>query len=514
MVEVRDPGINDNKYPLGTLWLNNNAPYNVWILVNVAKGIATWIQLSTGGGVLQTLTSNTGGAVSPTAGNINVVGDGVTITGAGNPGTSTITFSVVGGAVLSTLTGNSGGAVSPNMGNINIVGSGLVTVVGNPGTNTLTISAGGAAADSFPTDSGTATPAGGILNVLGGTAGRDIDTSGSGNTIHIDLKNSITLGDLSNLGTADAITATTGNITVTAGNINMALANTAGTVGVYKVNNNKFLYAYPDITGTFVGAAGNTTGSGRFNTAVGDVAGVSLTTGAQNTLLGWTAGAGLTTGGENTAIGYGTGATITTGSRNTLLGFNAGVNYAGAESNNIMISNTGVVSESNVMRLGTSGSGGGQVSTAYIAGTYAVNVGSVASVVSIASTGQIGSTVITGGSGITVTPGANTITISGSGVIVFNYTNVNTTPYVVGSTDEYLSVDSSGAPITVELPNAAPSTGRVYYIKDRTGSAGTNNITITTVGGAVTIDGSTSFVMNTNYEAVNVIFNGTNYEIF
>ena len=47
------------------------------------------------GGPVETLTSNSGGAVGPTAGNINVVGDGVTLTGVGNPGTSTITFSVL-----------------------------------------------------------------------------------------------------------------------------------------------------------------------------------------------------------------------------------------------------------------------------------------------------------------------------------------------------------------------------------------------------------------------------------
>lgn len=51
-----------------------------------------------GSSTVDTLTSNTGGAVPPTGGNINVVGDGVLLTGAGNPGTSTITYSVVNGA--------------------------------------------------------------------------------------------------------------------------------------------------------------------------------------------------------------------------------------------------------------------------------------------------------------------------------------------------------------------------------------------------------------------------------
>src|SRR5690242_12625586 len=94
------------------------------------------------------------------------------------------------GAFVQTLTGNTGGPVPPTGGNINVVGDGItVTVAGNPGTSTLTISLGGSIAESFPTDSGTATPAGNILNIFGGTAGRDINTSGSGNTIHVDLNN-------------------------------------------------------------------------------------------------------------------------------------------------------------------------------------------------------------------------------------------------------------------------------------------------------------------------------------
>lgn len=50
------------------------------------------------------------------------------------------TSSVIPIGGVATLTGNSGGAVSPSVGNINVVGSGAITVTGNPGTSTLTIS--------------------------------------------------------------------------------------------------------------------------------------------------------------------------------------------------------------------------------------------------------------------------------------------------------------------------------------------------------------------------------------
>lgn len=48
-----------------------------------------------GGSPVETLTGNSGGAVSPTANNINVIGDGVTTNVIGTPGTSTLTISVI-----------------------------------------------------------------------------------------------------------------------------------------------------------------------------------------------------------------------------------------------------------------------------------------------------------------------------------------------------------------------------------------------------------------------------------
>lgn len=122
---------------------------------------------------------------------------------------------------------------------------------------------------------------------------------------------------------------------------------------------------------------------------------------------------------------------------------------------------------------------------------------------------------LTAGNGISITNGAGSITIASSGSSFFNVTSVNhgVSPYTVLMTDEFLAVDVSGGVVTIKLPNA-PTTGQVWTIKDSKGQAFTNNITVTTVGGAVTIDGSTSFTMNTNFASISVIFDGTSYEIF
>lgn len=121
---------------------------------------------------------------------------------------------------------------------------------------------------------------------------------------------------------------------------------------------------------------------------------------------------------------------------------------------------------------------------------------------------------LTAGANISIVNGANSITISAaSGSATINYTRVTTTPYVVTGTDDFLGVDTTSSPITVELPNN-PSTGRVFSVKDTFGNALTNNITVTTVGGVVGIDGGTSYLIVADYESISLIFNGTNYEIF
>ncbi len=121
---------------------------------------------------------------------------------------------------------------------------------------------------------------------------------------------------------------------------------------------------------------------------------------------------------------------------------------------------------------------------------------------------------VLGSSGISTSGSGNTVTLTLTGVAL-SYVNVTfgMSPYTVTATDYYISCDSSGGPITILLPNA-PTTYDEYIIKDRTGNALTNNITVTTVGGVVTIDGVATYVFDENYESIEMIFNGSTYEIF
>lgn len=167
--------------------------------------------------------------------------------------------------------------------------------------------------------------------------------------------------------------------------------------------------------------------------------------------------------------------------------------------------------------------GGGTGATSFTAHSILLGQGtSAVTALGAATNGQIpiGSTgadpvlaTISAGSNISITNAAGSITIDAvSGSQVVNLTPVSTTPYVASATDYFLSVDTSVA-ITIQMPNA-PSTGRVFVIKDATNNASVNNITVTTVGGVVLIDGSASYVMNQNYGSASFIFNGTSYEVF
>jgi hypothetical protein len=120
---------------------------------------------------------------------------------------------------------------------------------------------------------------------------------------------------------------------------------------------------------------------------------------------------------------------------------------------------------------------------------------------------------LTPGTGISITNAAGSITIAANGTTTLAYTPVNTSPYVVLPADDFISVDSSGGAITIQLPNAATA-GKAFIIKDRTGSAAVHAITVTTVGGVVLIDGAATFVMNTAYESVNIIGNASAYEVY
>ncbi|MFM7851300.1 MAG: hypothetical protein ACKO96_05115 [Flammeovirgaceae bacterium] len=72
---------------------------------------------------------------------------------------------------------------------------------------------------------------------------------------------------------------------------------------------------------------------------------------------------------------------------------------------------------------------------------------------------------------------------------------------------DIIYVTTSGGAVTILLPPAADMQDREIYIKDATGNAATNNITID-ANGSETIDSGTTYVANTNWQSVKIVSNG------
>lgn len=368
---------------------------------------------------------------------------------------------------LETLTGNSGGAVGPDgAGNIDVIGSAPIDVTGNPGTNTLTIGTDGTLATDYVTDAGTANPAADVINVLGGT---NMNTAGAGATVTINLDTDVlnltdlTVDNLELNGNTLSSTDVNGDVLIFPNGTGAVVIDPYLTVGNSSANNTETI-----------------NGSAITSVIVAEAEGATDLGGIQDHRHSDTAG--------------------------------FGAHYLGLRSRGDHTTPTVVQSGDNIWRM----VGAGYDGTDYAqAGEIRIDVDGTPG-----SNDMPGRIVFS-----TSQDGAQSPTealrisqdqrVTFSGGIVTNMTALDNTdsPYTVLDPDYYLTCDVTLGVLTIDLPDA-PSTGRTYIVKDAAGNAATNNITVTTTGGVVTIDGSTTFVMNTDYQAAQFIFNGTSYEVY
>ena len=92
---------------------------------------------------------------------------------------------------------------------------------------------------------------------------------------------------------------------------------------------------------------------------------------------------------------------------------------------------------------------------------------------------------------------------------------VTTTPYHILVTDEVIFVNVTSGPASVVLPSSGSSGigfAWSFYIKDYSGTAQTNPITITAAGGK-TIDGGSFAIINGGYAHIHVVYDSTNWKI-
>lgn len=331
-------------------------------------------------------------------GSLTSTGSTISIT----PGAGTINLEANGSTVGSTITGNTGGALSPTAGNWNIVGSVSaagttpVSTSGSVSTLTANVQTSQALAATDATKIGLcnfdsssfAVDANGFVTFTGGGS-------------------SITLtGDTGTPITGSSLTVFANTATQNCG-ATVSFSNDGATTSTLNVSDGSGNTVIGHQSGITLGTGSNLTslGVGNFTTVtnasdcvcIGNSAGNGITSGSNSVYVGNGAGFLNTTGTENVAIGtqaLGYNGFIT-GSHNTTLGFNAGLNYKSTESSNILIGPViGTVGENNVIRIGNQGSGSGQQNTTFIAGIASVSVSNTQMVTIDTSTGQMGSQAI------------------------------------------------------------------------------------------------------------------------
>lgn len=93
---------------------------------------------------------------------------------------------------------------------------------------------------------------------------------------------------------------------------------------------------------------------------------------------------------------------------------------------------------------------------------------------------------------------------------------VITTPGVTALTASQVTyndvyVNAAGA-VTLQMPSGAFQ-GQEWMVKDISGAANTNPITVTSAGNAFPIDSYASFQLNNNYASLSFVWNGTGLSV-
>jgi len=119
-----------------------------------------------------------------------------------------------------------------------------------------------------------------------------------------------------------------------------------------------------------------------------------------------------------------------------------------------------------------------------------------------------------GATGVTLQTASNRITVDTSVTRFHHGMRFNRTAtavsYQILVTDFYIGVTSTAAARTITVPAVGLlNSGMTFVIKDESGGAATNNITV--AGGGVNIDGAANYVINTNYGSVTIVSDQANF---
>lgn len=485
--------------------------------VVVIDSVTGQLGTDAGGTTLQTLTGDTGGAIPPTAGNINIITDVVT-----NNSGATVEFEGIGvGSIIK----------------LNVTDTTLEnTFVGN--------SVGNA------TVSGTQNTGFGCAGTLGAL------TSGVNNIgIGVGALPAVTSG-AKNIGIG-----TSAGLSVVDGEFNIFIGDSSGGAVVGSGANTAIGYnsmaSGDSSNNTFVGfGAGNQSGSGGNNTAVGyQVLGNSPgfsnvamganamfnTPGALDNVVIGSGAAQVLTGQGNVAVGYNSmsaaGDTnfnvalgnstlqsvsftslfnvaignialsnLVSGNGNIAIGNVAGENYTGGESFNILCNNSGVLGESNTLRIGSAtGTGNFQLSRVFIHGINGNTVSNSLMVTIDSSTSQLGTQAIpTGMMTWTVVTGSSQAMAANNGYIANNAGTINFSLPASSAVGDIIRITGINNATGWQISQAAGQ--QIFFGTSSTTSGATGTITSSATRDSIEI---VCVVANTIWNVLSVIGNPT-----
>jgi hypothetical protein len=365
--------------------------------------------------------------------------------------------------VITSVTPTAGTAI--NISSLTSTGPSTAFTINNLGVTSLT----GSTYLGVSASTGTVTLTNkGVTNILSGTGitvnanTGTVTITNAGVTAFNGVTGSILGVNSVAAGTNVAVSATTGSVTISVPNIGVTAVN--GSTGSVLV-----------VSSITAGTAMN----------------VSATTGSVTiNNLGVTsavAGTGITVSAATGTVTFSNaGVTAFNGSTGAVLGVSS---IAGTANQVTASASTGAVTLSLPQAIATSSTP--QFAGLTIAGTGAVSIGST-----------------TAGTMNNVAIGGTTATTAKITGFTVGYASVTTTPFTATADTYIIGVNRAG-PVAITLP--AGSAGRVIIVKDESGNASVNNITITPASG--TIDGQASLVISANYASYSLYSSGSNWFI-
>lgn len=122
---------------------------------------------------------------------------------------------------------------------------------------------------------------------------------------------------------------------------------------------------------------------------------------------------------------------------------------------------------------------------------------------------------IQAGPNVNVSSTANEVVIGvTSGDSFTDRVGINSNFYLVNGPESYIGVRNTSFPVTIDLSGiliAAQNSGRKITVQDESGGASVNGITIQS--GSSVINGAGSYIINSNYGSVTMVFDGSNWFI-